>query len=184
MRNIIEKLQRELYAKANPGVVLLNLREKWLEKFLTKHKCDQDILLMGFMLADYKLQVATQLRKPQDHIRMSMEYANQIFETYNVDASAKEVITEIVETHHNGKQRFIESKLFRNAEAMALLDPEGFMFNFGNIYSAESTHNEVKTFIQKAVLDAEKRLSIIDLDDETIDGANHLYANLKTFLQT
>lgn len=178
MTPLIEKLQRDLYSKELPGVVLLNLREKWLETFLKKHTCNQEALLLGFMLCDYKLQEATMLRKTHEHTRMASDHARQLFLSYELPPSVQEIVLEMIETHHTGTQKFIEAKLLRNAECMADLEPKGILHTFGRNYTSytESSFTDAFKYLFQ---NAQKKVSVVDLDQETVDEARSLFERLE-----
>lgn len=177
MTPLIEKLQRDLYSKDLPGVVILNMREKWLETFLTKYDCNQEALLLGFMLCDYKMQEATMLRKVHEHVRMAADHARQLFLSYEVPHSVQEIVLEMIETHHRGDQKFIESKLLKNAECMADLEPKGFLHTFGRSYSSYSESSFTETFTS-IFQNAQTKVDSVNLDQDTIAIANELFEQL------
>ncbi len=177
MEQLIQRLQRDLYAKESPGVIMCNLREKWLDKFLEKYDCNKDALTLGFLLADFKLQEAMNLRKPNDHMRMSIDYAEQVFGRFEVPDDIKKIVFEIIETHHGGEQKYIESKLFKNADCMGFLEPRGFLHVFGKYYTQHSEEKFNDAF-NMAMNKADEKLQLVDLDEETIKEATMLYEKL------
>lgn len=174
IQELTNKLQRDLYAKSQPGEIILNLREQWLEKFLQKYQGNMDALMLGFMFSDYKLQEAFNLRKQGEHIRMALDYATQAFERYNEIPQEVQTITlEIIKTHHGGEAIHLESKLFRNACAISQLEPKGWLHNFGTTY--EDRGEESFAFTQRRLSEKiDESFLLIDLDEETIQEAQKL----------
>jgi len=168
------KVQRELYAKLLPGEVLLNIRENWLEKLLETHHCNVEALMLGFMFADFKLQEATDLRKPNDHIRMSLDYARQAFDRYSeISLDDQNIVLEIIETHHGGNHNHIESKLFKNADSLAFLEPKGWFHFFSLNY--DNKGDQSFGFAMKKLDEIiEDRYLHVDLNDEVVAEAKLL----------
>ncbi len=174
IEELTRKIQRDLYSKNNPGSVILSLREKWLEIFTQSYNVNIDALMLGFMLADFKLQESIDLRKQTDHIRMALDYANQAFERYSeIPKDLQEIVIEIIATHHGGSQNYTESKLFKNAVAMSMLEPKGWIHQFSLIYDGKDD-DSFQFAIKKIDEKFEEMFLLVDLDENTINEANLL----------
>ncbi len=182
MQDLLSKLKRDLYLKQAPGVILCNLRESWLEKFVAKYPCNIDALMLGFMLADFRLQEAMQLHKINEHIRMGVDYAHQVFERHEIAKDIQEIVLEIITTHHGGEQKHTESKLFMNADCMGFLEPKGLMHIFGRYYT-EQSEEKFEEAVQSALYKAEEKLALVNLDEETIKEANLLFEKIKWMVE-
>jgi len=181
IQELTDKLQRELYSKYMPGEVLLNLREKWLEKFLETYKCNVEALMLGFMFSDYKLQEATELRKQIEHIRMAHDYAEQAFERYSdISQETQKIVLEIIDSHHGGTHKYIESKLFKNADALAFLEPKGWMHFFASKYDNKG-EDSFKSALKMVEEKIEEKSQLVDLDDTTIAEAKLLKEKYEWF---
>jgi len=179
VQQLIPKLQNDLYKKDTPGVILLELRRYWLNKFIEKYKCDEEALELGFLLSDFKLQEATMLRKQNEHMRMALDYATQVFENYDLSSDRQQIVFEIIRTHHGGTQTHIESKLVKNADCLAFLEPKGWMHYFGSFYLAK-TEDGFNDAFNKVDVKLKEKIELVDLDPETLAEANKLYKYFKT----
>lgn len=174
IQELTDKLQRELYFKKYPGEVILHLREMWLEKLIIKHPCNLDALMLGFMLADFKLDEAIALRKPDEHIRMARDYAEQAFERYSdIPEEIRVISLEIINTQHGGTQKYIESKLFKNADALSTLEPKGILHTFGTLYE-EKNEQGFNLALKRLDEKIEFQFTQVDLDSDTIQEAQML----------
>ncbi len=174
IQELSDRLQRELYAKNLPGSVILNLREKWLEKFLLRYSPNIEALMLGFMLSDFKMQEANDLRKPHEHIRMAYDYAKQAFERYTeIPIEVQQISLEVISAHHGATTSCLESKLFKNACGLACLEPKGWMFLFRSFYEDKS-EDSFAFALKKIDEKISESMLLVDIDSETIAEANFL----------
>ncbi len=56
------------------------------------YKADEDIVLIGIYLMDYKLKEARKLGKKQEHVNMAVQFAKDFLNNYNITKDEKEKI--------------------------------------------------------------------------------------------
>ncbi len=173
MKNLIQTIKKELYSKPAPGEVLNNLTDKKLNELTKKYKHNSDVLWLGTYLADLFIWESKEGGNIKDHIPMALNYAKKIFKKNDISEDKAKIIFEIIETHHGGKQKYIESKLYKNADCFKFLDPKGVFHIFTMFY--KNTEESFKKAIQYAMFKVDEKYKLIDLDKELKAEAKELY---------
>lgn len=170
-----EKAQDE---KFGPGVIRTNLRKQYSEKFLQRYKVNEDAYWVGFYLADSKINDAKKLEDISKHQSMAVEWANELFEKYEVEDLDRQVIIDMIVSHHTTDHKFKESKIFTNVDSLAFLEPKGFMHMFASYWNEDSE----KGFEESLAITMDKineKVKLVDLDQTTIDEAKALYERIE-----
>lgn len=172
--SLIQHLKTEVSTRTSPGPVLNNIMFRYIDDFSRKYKINSDLIYIGGMLSDIRLDEAIGENRIQDHIEMAVRYFGELIDEYEISKDDSEIIIEIIETHHGGAQKFIESKIFRNADNFKFLEPRGCFHYLGSLYE-NHTDDELDEVINEVIRKLEEKLKLTDLDDETIELANDLF---------
>ncbi|MDQ6985178.1 MAG: hypothetical protein Q9M91_01365 [Candidatus Dojkabacteria bacterium] len=184
MKQLIKKLRSDLYAKPIPGVVLNDLMEVKLKKLAKKYKHDSEALWIGSYVADlFIVEARRDTGNHMNHLPIASEYAkNELFPNYNFTDHQQEIILEIIEKHHSSEEKkYIETKLFTNADCFKFLEPKGAFHLFGAVYGREG--GDFKKAIDMVMFKAQEKYDLVDLDKETIVEATLLYDKLMWMLE-
>jgi hypothetical protein len=173
MKKLIKKLRKEIYKKPAPGPVLLKLADQKLREISQGYEHNADALWIGSYLADFFIWEAIQAKDIKKHVPMAAEYAKELAETHNISKSELDIILEIIETHHGGKQKYIESKLYKNADCFKFLEPEGAFHIFSAFY--DETEESMKKAMEYLMFKIEEKYGLVDLNDELKNEAKKLY---------
>lgn len=173
MQRLIKKLKAELYSKPSPGEVLNTITDNKLIEISKSYLHNHDCLWVGTYLADLFITEAKGTGDIKKHVPMALEYAHEIIASENIQKQDAEIILEIIATHHGGKQKHIESKLFKNADCFKFLDPKGVFHIFSAMY--DGTEKGFEKAIQYTMFKVEEKFSLVDLNDDLITEANELH---------
>lgn len=165
-----------------PGIIRTNIRKGYSEKFLQRYKVNEDAYWVGFYLADSKINEAKKLEDISRHQSMAVEYANELFEKYEVEDLDQQVIIDIIMSHHTTEHKFKESKIFTNAVSISFLEPKGFLELFSR-YFDKHTEEEFEKSLKVAMERVYDKLRFIDLDQATIDEAKALYEKIEWMIR-
>lgn len=177
MKDLIKKYKKELYSKPSPGYILNKITDEKLTQFARKFPHDSEALWLGAYLADLFITEAIAIGDINKHIKMAEEFAFGLMKKNNISETKAEIILEIITTHHGGKQKHIESKLYKNADCFKFLDPRGVFHIFGAYY--KNSKETFKTAIEYTMYKVEEKYNLVDLDKETKDEAQELYDHWK-----
>lgn len=173
MKPLITNLKKELYSKPSPGEVLNTITDKKLTEIAKSYPHNHDCLWVGTYLADLFITEAKATGDITKHVSMALDYANKIFALEKIQKQDAEIILEIIATHHGGKQKHIESKLFKNADCFKFLDPKGVFHIFSATY--DRIEEGFEKAIQYTMFKVEEKFSLVDLNAELITEARQLY---------
>ena len=178
MKKLINVLRKELYAKSSPGEVLNNLMEDKLKKIVSKYTHDEDALWIGSYLADLFITEAKDDGNIKLHVPMALKYAHELIVKYDISKKRSDIIIEIINTHHGGKQKCIEAKLFKNADCFKFLEPKG-VFYLISVVSKGKTEESLKEAIEYARLKVGEKFRLVDLNDDLEKEAKLLHDKLQ-----
>lgn len=183
IEELIQDLRKQLYSKAIPGKLLNNIMDKKLKEFAPRCEHDPVALWIGSYLADlFIVEAREQTGNHMEHVPMAAKYAREeIFSNCDLTDEQQEIILEIVETHHGGEQKHIESKLFTNADAFKFLEPEGVFHLFGAYY--QRTDQDFEATMQNVMFKVDEKFHLVDLDEETKREAKELYDRWQYFFE-
>lgn len=173
MKELIDELKSILNSKPAPGPILNNLTEVKLKELSKNYKHDSDALWIGSLIADMFITEAKDTGNILLHVPMALDYAKEIIKKNSIPKNQAEIVLELIETHHGGEQKFIESKLYKNADCFKFLDPKGVFHIFSAFYKNDEA--SFKEAIEYAMFKLEEKYSLIDLDEKTINEAKDLY---------
>jgi hypothetical protein len=179
MKVLIKKLRAELFSKPAPGEVLNNEMEKVLKEVASRYRHDSDSLWIGSYLADMFIQESKEIGDINKHIPMALAYANKLFDEENLPLSKQKIILEVISTHHGGTQKYIESRLYKNADCFKFLEPKGVFHIFSAFYKADE--KSFKEAMEYTIFKVEEKYRLVDLDDELIKRAKELYDHWQWF---
>lgn len=116
-------LANETIPTSNEHIYVAFEKAKYLAKY---YEADEDIVLIGIYLMDYKLKEARKLGKKQEHVNMAVEFTKRFLNDYNITKEEKEKIINCIEAHH-GKIPFqcIEAEICANADCYRFISPKG-----------------------------------------------------------
>lgn len=179
---LISDLNKELSSKTAPGPILDEIMFRRLELFSQKFDHNHDLLLIGAILGDIRIDEAKAMGDKSKHVEFALEYAQEIYKGYSVPQKDQEIVNEIIETHHGGEQRFQESKIYKNADNFKFLETRGLLHLFGVFYNDHTIKGLEQTVsFVKNILDEKLRLT--DFDEETVEEAKQLHAKNTQILE-
>lgn len=181
MDKLIVKIRADLYSKPAPGEVLNNITDNKLKELAKKHEHNHNALWLGTYLADLFIWEAKETGNITKHVPMAIDYAKKLIKEHNISDNESEIILELIETHHGGEQKHIESKLYKNSDCFKFLDPKGVFHIFSAFY--DDTEKGFEKAIQYAMFKVEEKYSLIDLDDDLKKEANELYERWQWFFK-
>lgn len=180
MQKLIAQLKKELNKKEIPGKLLNSIMDKKLKDLAQRYEHDDTALWVGSYIADlFIVEARTQTGNHMKHVPMAADFAKDLFKKETFTKQQQEIILELIETHHGGKQKFIESKLFKNADCFKFLEPEGVFHLFGVYY--KRTNENFKETIQNVMFKVDEKYKLIDLDDRLRKEAKELYDRWQFF---
>lgn len=182
-KELIERLKEEQASMKMPGPVLDGIMYEYLEKFSEKYEHDHELLLIGACLGDIRIDKSKELGDLKKHVPLALEYAKELYEEYEMSKEEQKIVDEVIATHHGGEQKYIESKIFKNADNFKFLDPKGCLHFFGALYT-DHTEEGLKKNIAYSIEKQEEKMKLTDLDDETIELAKSLFNRNLEFLQS
>ena len=179
MMKLIKKIRTDLYSKPAPGVVLNNITEEKLNEISKRYNHNHNALWLGSYLADLFITEAKDTGDIRKHVPMALRYAKDLVKKHNISDQEADIILEIIETHHGGEQKHIESKLYKNADCFKFLHPKGVFHIFSVYY--DNSENGFEKAVQYAMFKAEEKFALVDLDDEIKKESKELYNRWKWF---
>ena len=185
MQDLINRLKAESHAKPSPGVILNTLGEDKLKALVARYPDhNSHALWIGAYLADMFITEAIATGDITKHVPMALDYAKKLIEEERIARPDAEIILELIATHHGGKQKFLESKLFKNADCFKFLLPRGVFHIFGAMHGRSDEIDPSKKFgeaMQYAMFKVEEKFRLVDLDDELKAEAKELYDHWQFF---
>jgi hypothetical protein len=171
---LIADLKKELASKQSPGPVLDQLMFARLDIFAQRYEHNHELLLLGAVLSDIRIDEAKVTGDIGRHIELALQYAEEIFEANKITESEQEIVREVIATHHGGAQKYIESKIFKNADNFKFLEPKGCLEYFSMVYERKDLANfdEALATVKHKL---KEKLDLTDLDEEAISEAKMLY---------
>jgi hypothetical protein len=180
MNQLIEKLRKEFWDKPYPSYILKKIGEEKLIEFEKEYEVDHDALWIGAHIADMFISEAVKLGAMPQHVPMALDFAREIFkQNPAITDKQQKIIIEIIGTHHGGEQKFIESKIFKNADCFKFLEPKGVFNFFADIFNREQDGNEeerITKAIQAVMYKVEEKYSLVDLNKKVQQQAFELYS--------
>ena len=173
MKALIKSLRDDLYSKPAPGKILNDITEIKLKKLSKKYEHNYDALWLGSCLADLFITEAKDTGDIKKHVPMALDYAANLIRENDISDQEAEIILEVIETHHGGEQKHIESKLYKNADCFKFLDPKGVFHIFAVFY--DKSESGFKKAIQYAMYKVDEKYNLVDIDEETKKEAKQLY---------
>jgi len=185
MQNLIAKLKAESHSKPSPGVILNTLGEDKLKELAIRYPDhNSNALWIGAYLADMFITEAIATGDITQHVPMALAYAKKVIEQEKIGAQDAEIILELIATHHGGEQKYLESKLFKNADCFKFLLPRGVFHIFGAMYGRSAEMGANKKFseaMQYTMFKVEEKFALVDLDDQLKSEAKELYNHWQFF---
>jgi len=180
MKNkLIATLREELYSKRSPSEVLNNITEAKLIEFLKQYPCNEEALWIGSYLADLFITEARVRGDIKLHVPMALEYAKKIFEREQIPVTEQQIIIELIATHHGGKQKYLESKLYKNADCYKFLLLKGQLDLFPIFYDgSEISYQQAVEYIVSKI---QEKYRLADLNNEIKADAKRLYQESVAF---
>lgn len=142
-------------------------------KSLAKYyKVDEDIVLIGTYLMDYKLKEAGKLGKKQEHANMAAGFAKDFLNDYDITKEEKEKIINCIEAHH-GKVPFecIEAEICANADCYRFLSSAGVLAYMSFLTTKLDSLEKVLVKVMEKMNEKHKLLSL----DKAIDELEETY---------
>lgn len=181
MQDLINQLKEEFHSKPSPGPILNQIAEDKLADLAARYPDhDKEALWIGAYLADMYITEAIKTGDITKHVQMALDRAQEIIKSHNIPQDKAEIILEIIGTHHGGKQKHIESKLFTNADCFKFLLPKGVFHIFSAVYKdrnkeVKDPHKRFLLAIQYAMFKVDEKFALVNLDDELVGEAKKLY---------
>lgn len=142
-------------------------------KSLAKYyNADEDIVLTGTYLMDYKLKEAGKLGKKQEHANMAAEFTKDFLNDYAITKEEREKIINCIEAHH-GKIPFecIEAEICANADCYRFLSSAGIL---AYMCFLSTKLDDLEAIISKVTEKMNEKHKLISLD-QTIDELEETY---------
>lgn len=163
MKQIIEKA-KELADKEVDKAIrpLFSFADEIGQKLGEKLNADKNIVLLGTLLMDIKLNQAKKEGRPQEHTTMGLEATKEFLTQFNLDEEIKNKIYNCVEAHH-GKVPFncIEAEICCNADCYKFIHPKGVFLFFRTMKDWGMDFIEAVKFAQDKM---EEKYKLISLD--------------------
>ncbi len=142
------------------------------------YNADIDIVLIALALMDSKLPEAVRLKKPKEHVEMSLKAAKQILdEVYDLDDEKRKNILKCIEEHHGSSKYYsIESEVVANADCCKFLSPKGIM-TYASILARRL--NDFEKEWEKLEFKMDEKIKYVSLEKEELMP---IYDNFKKYL--
>lgn len=153
------ELANETIPTSNEHIYVAFEKGKSLAKY---YNVDEDVVLIGIYLMDYKLKEAGKLGKKQEHVNMAVEFAKDFLNNYDITNDEKEKIINCIEAHH-GKVPFqcIEAEICANADCYRFLSPTGV---FAYICFLTTKLDNLEDILSKVMKKMNEKYKILSLD--------------------
>lgn len=132
-------------------------------KSLAKYyEADEDIVLVGVYLMDYKLKEAGEIGKKQEHTAMASEFAKEFLNNYDITEEEKGKIINCIEAHH-GKVPFncIEAEICANADCYRFISPTGV---FSYMCFLTTKLDNLEAILTKVMAKMNEKYQMLSLD--------------------
>lgn len=175
LTRLITQLKTDLNSKPAPGEVLNHLMEEKLKELEAQYKdqIDRTVLWIGSLIADLFIYEAKESGDITKHVPMALEYVKQVIKDNKIPTAQAEIILEIIATHHGGEQKFLESKLYKNADCFKFLLPEGVFHIFSAFYKNDLT--SLKEAMEHTIFKIDEKYKLVDLNNQLKAEAKELY---------
>lgn len=148
-------------------------------KSLAKYyKADEDIVLIGVYLMDYKLKEAGKIGKKQEHVNMAVQFTEEFLTNYNITEVEKEKIINCIEAHH-GKIPFkcIEAEICANADCYRFLSSAGV---FAYVCFLSNKLDNLEAILSKVMekMNEKHRMLSLDKAKEELEESYQMFLKL------
>jgi hypothetical protein len=119
---------KEIEKFGSPPLELFEISEKQALSLAKKRKADVNVVLIGSLLADYKLGQAIKENRLGEHVKMSSDAALGLLRSHKVDEILINKILHCIEAHHGTvPYKFIEAEIVANADCYRFLTIRGII---------------------------------------------------------
>jgi len=132
-KEIINKITEFVYSQTReyglPPVFQIELANEKGQELANKLGADKDIVLLGTLLMDCMLGIASKERKLSEHIRMSEEKAKVLLSQFSeLESRDKENILYCIRQHHGADKFYsLESEICCNADCYRFASVRGII---------------------------------------------------------
>lgn len=124
-----EQLCIDVFSIAKDCVASVDLLDFSLKKgreLAEFYHVSSDIVFISMCLMDLKLQDAKSLGKIEEHVAMSLAFAEEFLKEYDLTEIEYEMILSCIRTHHGSSSfSFKEAEVVANADCYLFIHPEG-----------------------------------------------------------
>ncbi len=176
-----EQLLKDVFEIAKDNVSSVKLLEFLLEKGKTLssfYHADYEVVFIGLCLMDIKLKEALAKGKREEHVAMSLEFALDFLNDYDItDSQLNKIINCIVSHHKEVPFQCIEAEICVNADCYLFLHPIG-VFQYLNLW-ASRTEDLVEQVTQvKGKLDEKYQFLSLDKAKEELEDYYQMFRKL------
>lgn len=165
-QEIIQKAKElalnEINIYGYPNILNLETSNEKGQELAKKLNADKNIVLLGTILMDIQLGRAFKEKKPQEHVKMSVEFTNNFLSNTKLSDEIKNKIINCVESHHGTKPYIcIEAEICANADCYRFIYPKNVLtFLTDNVKNGMTFEKSLKFTIEKM----EEKHKILSLD--------------------
>lgn len=124
-----------------------------------------EIVEAGTLLMDCALGEALKENKQKEHVRMSLEKANNLMDKYSLAEIDKENIRNCILQHHGAKEFYsLESEICCNADCYRFVSIQGFIFAVR--YLREMPFDYLVNKLNEKVVEKWKNITLTRVRDE------------------
>jgi hypothetical protein len=112
-----------------PPIPILNLSTEVGKKIAHKLGVNVDIVEAGTLLMDCALGQALKENRRKEHVKMSLDKANELLSKFSLSEEEKENIRHCILEHHGSNKFYsLESEICCNADCYRFISAKGFAF--------------------------------------------------------
>jgi hypothetical protein len=158
----IQLARNEIMEFGSPDMEIFDISLDHGVRLASKLQANVNLVKIGVSMMDLKLGQSIKEGRVGEHIKMSVDAANDFLADKDIDASDKEVIINSIEAHHGGVEfNSIESEICTNADCYRFLHPRGIFVVF-NIFKSriKDTQKSLVMLDEKM----EEKMNLMTLD--------------------
>jgi len=155
-KEIINKITEFVHSQSRayeiPSIFQIDLANEKGQELAGKLGADKDIVLLGTLLMDCMLGVASKERKSSGHIRMSEEKAEVLLSQFpELEDKVKENILYCVRQHHGADKFYsLESEICCNADCYRFASVKGVIEGIRYLKKTMELDELIKFYLKKA----------------------------------
>lgn len=149
----------ETEKNGTPPIPILNLSTEKGKEIAKKLGANVDIVEAGTLLMDCALGQALKENRLKEHVKMSLDKANELLQKFSLSEEEKENIRHSILEHHGVKKFYsLESEICCNADCYRFVSIKGFIMQVR--YGRDMAFEEMVDLLKKKVDEKWNALSL------------------------